>query len=106
MSMSRTLRGKVAVVGVGETDYYKAGQSPDAEFKLTLMAILHACEDAGIAPQDIDGFASYSKAGVVPVLWQTLRQPLPREWPSVWWCFVAWRRVSSADSVRARSAMP
>jgi len=48
------------VVGVGETDYYKAGQSPDAEFKLTLMAIINACEDAGIAPQDIDGFASYS----------------------------------------------
>lgn len=58
--MSRTLRGKVAVVGVGETDYYKAGQSPDAEFKLTLMAIINACADAGIAPQDIDGFASYS----------------------------------------------
>jgi acetyl-CoA acetyltransferase len=58
--MSRTLRGKVAVVGVGETEYYKAGQSPDAEFKLTLMAILRACEDAGVAPQDIDGFASYS----------------------------------------------
>ncbi len=58
--MSRTLRGKVAVVGVGETDYYKAGQSPDAEFKLTLMAIIEACADAGIAPQDIDGFASYS----------------------------------------------
>ncbi|MDH3642794.1 MAG: acetyl-CoA acetyltransferase [Gammaproteobacteria bacterium] len=58
--MSRTLRGQTAVVGVGETDYYKAGQSPDAEFKLTLMAIINACEDAGIAPQDIDGFASYS----------------------------------------------
>jgi acetyl-CoA acetyltransferase len=60
MTKSRTLRGEVAVVGVGETDYYKAGQSPDAEFKLTLMAILNACKDAGIAPQDLDGFASYS----------------------------------------------
>lgn len=58
--MNRTLRGQTAVVGVGETDYYKAGQAPDAEFKLTLMAIINACEDAGIAPQDIDGFASYS----------------------------------------------
>jgi acetyl-CoA acetyltransferase len=60
MTMSRTLRGKVAVVGVGETDYYKAGQSPDGEFKLTLMAIINACADAGIAPQDIVGFSSYS----------------------------------------------
>ena len=58
--MSRTLRGTVAVVGVGETDYYKAGQSPDAEFKLTLMSIINACADAGARPQDIDGFASYS----------------------------------------------
>ena len=27
---ARTLRGKVAVVGIGETTYYKHGQSPDA----------------------------------------------------------------------------
>ena len=31
---ARTLRGKVAVVGVGETEYYKWGQSPEPEFKL------------------------------------------------------------------------
>ena len=35
---ARTLRGKVAVVGIGETTYYKHGQSPDAEFKLALQA--------------------------------------------------------------------
>jgi acetyl-CoA acetyltransferase len=58
--MNRSLRGRVAVVGVGETMYYKAGQSPDAEFKLALKAILAACEDAGIDPRDVDGFASYS----------------------------------------------
>src|SRR5437868_14981161 len=56
----RTLRGKVAIVGIGETAYYKHGQSPDAEFKLALKAVLAACEDAGIAPRDIDGWASYS----------------------------------------------
>jgi acetyl-CoA acetyltransferase len=48
------------VVGVGETDYFKRGESPDAEFKLALKAILAACEDAGISPKDVDGFASYS----------------------------------------------
>ena len=58
--MDRTLRGRVAVVGVGETDYFKRGESPDAEFKLALKAILAACEDAGISPKDVDGFASYS----------------------------------------------
>jgi acetyl-CoA acetyltransferase len=56
----RTLRGRVAVVGIGETDYYRHGGSPDAEFKLALKAILAACADAGIDPRDIDGFSSYS----------------------------------------------
>ncbi len=54
------MRGQVAVVGVGETEYYKRGEAPDAEFKLALKAILAACEDAGIDAKDIDGFASYS----------------------------------------------
>ena len=56
----RTLRGRVAVAGVGETAYYKRGQSPDAEFDLALKAILAACENAGISPKEVDGFASYS----------------------------------------------
>ena len=58
--MERSLRGRVAVIGVGETTYYKHGQSPDPEFKLALKAILSACEDAGISPKQVDGFASYS----------------------------------------------
>ncbi len=56
----RTLRGKTAVVGIGETTYYKHGKSPEPEFKLALMAILAACKDAGISPHEIDGFASYA----------------------------------------------
>jgi acetyl-CoA acetyltransferase len=56
----RTLRGKVAIVGIGETTYYKHGKSPDPEFMLALKAILAACADAGIDPRKIDGFASYS----------------------------------------------
>ncbi|MBT7666042.1 MAG: acetyl-CoA acetyltransferase, partial [Rhodospirillaceae bacterium] len=57
---ARSIRGKVAIAGVGESTYYKHGQSPDAEFVLALQAIVRAAEDAGINPQDIDGFASYS----------------------------------------------
>ena len=60
MSSRRSLRGTVAVVGVGETEYYRWGQSPDPEFVLTLKAVLAACEDAGISPSEIDGFSSYS----------------------------------------------
>jgi len=56
----RTIRGKTAIVGIGETVYYRHGQSPDPEFVLALQAILRACEDAGIDPTEIDGFASYS----------------------------------------------
>ncbi len=58
--MSNTMRGRVAIAGVGETAYYKRGEAPEAEFKLALDAIIAACADAGIAPQDVDGFASYS----------------------------------------------
>ena len=57
---ARTLRGQVAVAGIGETPYYKHGGSPDPEFKLVLKAILAACQDAGIDPRTVDGFASYS----------------------------------------------
>jgi acetyl-CoA acetyltransferase len=57
---SRTLRGRVAVVGIGESGYYRHGQSPDSEFKLALKAILAACSDAGIDPRQVDGFASFS----------------------------------------------
>jgi acetyl-CoA acetyltransferase len=56
----RAIRGKVAVVGIGETTYYKHGRAPEPEFALALKAILAACEDAGLDPRQVDGFASYS----------------------------------------------
>src|SRR5439155_152199 len=55
-----SIRGRVAIVGVGETTYYKHGRAPESEFALALRAILSACEDAGIDPRQVDGFASYS----------------------------------------------
>ena len=58
--MNRTLRGSVVVAGIGETHYYKRAEAPEPEFKLALQAILSACEDAGIKPEELDGFASYS----------------------------------------------
>ncbi|MBP7337115.1 hypothetical protein [Niveispirillum sp.] len=57
--MSR-LRGATAIVGIGQTPYYKRGTSPDPELKLALRAIVAAAEDAGIDPRDIDGFISYA----------------------------------------------
>jgi acetyl-CoA acetyltransferase len=61
-----SLRGKVAVVGIGESTYYKRGQSQHPEFVLLLQAILAACRDAGIKPQDIDGYSSYSNDRSLP----------------------------------------
>jgi acetyl-CoA acetyltransferase len=58
--VTRSIRGRVAIAGVGETTYYKRGQAPKPEYVLALEAILAACADAGIAPREIDGFASYS----------------------------------------------
>ena len=60
MREHRTIRGKVAIVGVGETAYYKHGRAPQSEFALALQAVLRACEDAGLDPREVDGFASYS----------------------------------------------
>ena len=55
-----SIKDKVAVVGLGETKYYKRGQAPVSEFQLACEAILKAVEDAGIKVTDLDGFASYS----------------------------------------------
>jgi len=60
MSRKQSLRGKVIVAGVGETTYYKRGEAPEPEFKLALQAIIKACDNAGISPRIIDGFASFS----------------------------------------------
>ena len=45
----------IAIVGIGETHYYKHGQSPDAEFKLALQAVLRACADAGLEALAVPG---------------------------------------------------
>ncbi|MHA3791173.1 thiolase C-terminal domain-containing protein [Sphingomonas sp. YL-JM2C] len=58
--MMSKLRGAAAVVGIGQTPYYKRGASPDPELKLALRAIVGACEDAGLDPSEVDGFVSYA----------------------------------------------
>lgn len=57
---TRSIRDQVAIVGIGETPYYKRGGAPVAEFRLACDAIRAAAADAGLAVSDIDGFASYS----------------------------------------------
>ena len=127
---ARTLRGTTAVVGIGQTDYYKRSGSPDPEFKLAIKAILAACEDAGISPTEIDGFSSYSNdrseasrmaaalginelrlavmqwgggGAVLRALSPTQQQRSQRARPSVSWCSAPSLKVSSGDSGRAHA---
>jgi acetyl-CoA acetyltransferase len=54
------LSSRSAISGIGETIYYRRGESPDTEFQLAITAITNAAADAGIALSEIDGFVSYS----------------------------------------------
>src|SRR5258708_12905016 len=55
-----TIKDKVAIVGIGETKYYKRGQAPVSEFRLACEAIIKAADDAGIDVRDIDGISGYA----------------------------------------------
>jgi acetyl-CoA acetyltransferase len=53
------MQGQAVVAGVGESQYYKRGDSPDTEFMLTCTAIRNAVADAGLELAEIDGIVSY-----------------------------------------------
>lgn len=52
---SRSLAGAACVSGIGETDYTRGGVAPRSQLELQLEASLHAIEDAGLWPGDVDG---------------------------------------------------
>jgi acetyl-CoA acetyltransferase len=55
------LAGATAIVGVGETAFYKRGMSsPRTTMELAFEAILAAVDDAGLTMDDVDGLAQYS----------------------------------------------
>src|ERR1700684_1642167 len=54
------VKDKTAIIGLGETKYYKRGQSPVPEFRLACEAIVKAADDAGIDVRDIDGISGYA----------------------------------------------
>jgi acetyl-CoA acetyltransferase len=58
--MTFNLRGMVAAAGIGATAFYRRGEAPHAGLELALRAIVAACDDAGLDPRDVDGFASYA----------------------------------------------
>jgi len=56
--MSHFLKDKTAIAGIGLTEFSK--KSGVSELSLAAQATLRACDDAGIAPSEIDGFVSYT----------------------------------------------
>jgi acetyl-CoA acetyltransferase len=54
------MRGTSAIVGIGESTYYRPGGAPETEFQLACIAIKNAVADAGLDMAQIDGFVSYA----------------------------------------------
>jgi len=52
------ISGKAAIAGVGATEFSK--NSGRTELRLAMEAVLAALGDAGIAPNEVDGFSSYT----------------------------------------------
>lgn len=52
------IKDKTAVVGIGQTTFGKG--LPDTELSLACQAVSMALDDAGVAPSDVDGIASYT----------------------------------------------
>ena len=48
LSDERTIRDKVCIIGIGETEFTKAGGIERPEFRLALEAITAACDDADL----------------------------------------------------------
>lgn len=59
------LSRKVAIAGIGQTAFVRAGASGRSAFSLACEAVLHACTDAGIDAKELDGFATYGGYGEV-----------------------------------------
>lgn len=60
-----------AIAGIGETAYAAPGQpGAKSEMRLACEAIRHAAEDAGLAPAQIDGLASFANSALDPAMLQ------------------------------------
>src|SRR5262249_40050251 len=56
--VSTPIKGRTAVVGIGQTAFGKG--LADSELSLACQAIALALDDAGIAPSEVDGLSSYT----------------------------------------------
>jgi acetyl-CoA acetyltransferase len=56
--VSRTLAGKAAIAGIGQTEFSK--ESGRSEMQLACEAVKAALDDAGLRPTDVDGMVTFS----------------------------------------------
>jgi acetyl-CoA acetyltransferase len=56
--VSRTLRNRAAIAGIGQTEFSK--ESGRSELQLACEAIKAALDDAGLAPREVDGLATFT----------------------------------------------
>jgi len=56
--MSRTLKDKAAIAGIGQTEFSKA--SGRSELQLACESIKLALDDAGLRPRDVDGLVTFT----------------------------------------------
>ena len=56
--MSRTLRNRAAIAGIGQTEFSKA--SGRSELQLACEAAKAALDDAGLQPRDVDGLVTFT----------------------------------------------
>ena len=56
--MNGGLKDRTAIVGIGQTAFAKS--LPQSETELAVEAVLAALDDAGIAPDEVDGLVEYS----------------------------------------------
>jgi acetyl-CoA acetyltransferase len=54
------MHGQAAVVGVGESAYYRPGRSPHSVLQLAATAIRNAVADAGLDMREIDGLVTFT----------------------------------------------
>jgi len=54
------LQDRTSIVGIGETEYWKAGGADRTEFELACEAVRRAVADAGLTLADVDGLTVYS----------------------------------------------
>jgi acetyl-CoA acetyltransferase len=60
------VQGLTAVVGIGESVYYRQGRSPDPGLKLTATAVRNALDDAGLTPSEVDGLVTFMDTSLRP----------------------------------------